>query len=170
MVDWYNLNFESDFSNTGEFANRTDVVIQQVNCDDCKVNSTTFDKQRQLLVKQDKQIQDSHKTQKEKDDEIKKLKSVSKTFESRLEETTSMLETVLEETTAEITTLKADLKTKTDLLEAMQAKTKSKALKDTNEIEVALEKCKVCGFSSKRRLVMNQHMEARHHFSLFHFI
>ena len=28
MVDWYNVNFESSFVNTGEFAKRTTVVIQ----------------------------------------------------------------------------------------------------------------------------------------------
>ena len=31
MVDWYNVNFESSFSNTGEFANRAAVVPQQMN-------------------------------------------------------------------------------------------------------------------------------------------
>ena len=71
MVDWYNVNFESSFSNTGEFANRAAVVIQPPNCEDCKVNSKTFDKQRELLVKQDKQLQDGHRTQKEKNDEKK---------------------------------------------------------------------------------------------------
>ena len=56
---------------------------------------------------------------------------MNKSLESRLEETTSMLETVLEETTNEITTLKSELKTKADLLEAIQSKTVSKTSTDT---------------------------------------
>ena len=166
MVDWYNVNFESSFSNTGEFANRAAVVPQQMNCEDCKVNSTTFDKQRELLAKQDKQLQDGLRCQKERNEEIKKLKSMNKSLESRLEETTSMLETVLEETTNEITTLKSELKTKADLLEAIQSKTLSKTSTNTvnkkNEVEVEIEKCKVCGYSSKSSVVMNKHMESRH--------
>ena len=66
MVNWYNVNFESSFVNTGEFANRTAVVIQSGDCDDCKTSSKTFDKQREFLVKQDKLIQDSHRIQKDK--------------------------------------------------------------------------------------------------------
>ena len=89
-----------------------------------------------------------------------------KSLEARLEETTNMLETVLEETTLETTALKAQLKTKTDLLEAVQSKTTSSVQKETarknNEVEVSLEKCKVCGFSSKSKVVMHQHMESRH--------
>ena len=166
MVDWYNVNFESSFSNTGEFAKRTSVVIQDSNCEDCKVSSKTFDKQRELLAKQDKQLQDGLRIQKDRNDESKKLKSVIKSLEARLEETTNMLETVLEENTSEITTLKAELKTKTDLLEAVQSErvpnAPNKSVRKNNDVEVELEKCKVCGFSSKSKLVMNQHMESRH--------
>ena len=74
----------------------------------------TFEKQRVLLLKQDKLIQDSKRTEKESYEEIKQLKSSTKSLESRLEETTNMLETVLEETTAEITLLKSQLKNKSD--------------------------------------------------------
>ena len=166
MVDWYNVNFNSSFSNTGEFSNRTAVVPQHISCDDCKVNSTTFEKQRDLLLKQDKQITDYHRSHKENINEIKKLTLVSKGLESRLQETTSMLETVLEESTAEITTLKASLKTKEDLLKAPQSELPPKAPKEAsvhnNEVKIALEKCKVCGFSSKSKIVITQHMQIRH--------
>ena len=84
MVDWYNVNFESSFSNIGEFAVRTDVVIQDKNCEDCKVSSKTFDKQRELLAKQDKQLQDGLRIQRERSDESKKLKSMLKSLELRL--------------------------------------------------------------------------------------
>ena len=61
IVDWYGVNFPSSITNTGESKNRTGPVIQPTqNCDDCKANSKTFDKQRQLLMNQDKQIQQSH--------------------------------------------------------------------------------------------------------------
>ena len=166
MVDWYNVNFESSFSNTGEFTNRAAVVPQTVSCDDCKVNSTTFEKQRELLLKQDKQIQESHRIQKESRNEIKKLKNNSKALESRLKETTSMLETVLEESTAEIATLKAELKVKDDLIKVAPPKTAQKTqhnmTRDNNEIQIDLEKCKVCGFSSESKIVMRKHMEGRH--------
>ena len=166
MVDWYQVNFQSSFSNTGEFENRTAVLIKPINCDDCKVNSTTFEKQRELLLKQDKQIQDSHRIQKESDEEIKKLKSLNKSLDSRLQETTSMLETVLEETTLEIKTLKEDIKTKDALLVTSQSKKTAQTVKNTsrkeNDLEISLEKCKVCGFSSNSRVVMNKHMESKH--------
>ena len=38
----------------------------------------------------------------------------------------------------------------------------NKMNKKTNEIEVSLEKCKSCGFSSKSKLVIRQHMISRH--------
>ena len=66
MVDWFNMNFESSFVNTGEFAKRTSVVIQSANCEDCKSSSKFFEKQRELLLKQDKQIQESFLIQKDK--------------------------------------------------------------------------------------------------------
>ena len=160
------MNFESSFSNTGEFAGRTAVVIQDSNCQDCQVSSKTFDKQRELLAKQDKQLQDGLRIQKERSDESKKLKSMIKSLEGRLEETSNMLETVLEENTSEITTLKSEFKTKTDHLEAVQSKrvpnAPNKSSRKNNDVEVELEKCKVCGFSSKSKLVMNQHIESKH--------
>ena len=100
MVDWFNVNFQSSFSNTGEFDQRQVVVVQPSNCEDCKVSSVTFEKQRELLLKQDKLIQDRKRTEKESNEEIKQLKSTTKSIVSILEETTNMLETVLEETTA----------------------------------------------------------------------
>ena len=61
MVDWYGVNFQSSFTNTGEFANRTGPVVQPIQkCVDCKTSSETFEKQRQLLLNQDRQIQQGH--------------------------------------------------------------------------------------------------------------
>ena len=36
MVDWFNVNFQSSFSKTNKFANRTTPVIISSNCQDCK--------------------------------------------------------------------------------------------------------------------------------------
>ena len=115
MVNWFDVNFQSSFSNTGEFTNRAASVILPKNCEDCKESAKTFEKQRELLHKQDTQIQESYKIQKTSNDEIKKLKSKNKAVELQLEETTSLLETAMDESTAEITALKAEKRLKTAL-------------------------------------------------------
>ena len=123
MVDWFNVNFQSSFSNTGEFTSRTASVISPKTCEDCKVSAITFENQRKILVKQDSQIQENHKTQKASNDENKKLRAKTKSLEAQLEETSSLLETAMDESASEITALKAELKTKTDLLEAKSQNT-----------------------------------------------
>ena len=165
MVDWFNVNFQSSFSNTGEFTSRTASVISPKSCEDCKVSAITFENQRKIILKQDSQIQESHKTQKASNDENKKLRSKTKSLEAQLEETTSLLETAMDESASEITALKAELKTKTDLLEAKSQntlKSPKQNAQNTNEVEVSMEKCKSCGFSSKSKEVIKQHMMSRH--------
>ena len=76
MVNWYGVNFQSSFSNTGEFAQRTAPMIQPIsNCEECKVSAITFEKQRDLLMKQDKTIQESHHLQKKDKEEKRKKKA-----------------------------------------------------------------------------------------------
>ena len=152
MVDWFNVKFQSSFSNTGEFTNRTASVVLQPNTfQDCKISATTFEEQIKLLLKQDKMIQDSHKTQKESNDENKKLRAKTKSLEAQLEETTSLLETAMDESASEINALKAELKTKIDFIKSKSKKAPdSSKEKDQNrsEVEVSMEKCKSCkGFS-----------------------
>ena len=129
IVDWFNVFFQSSFSSTGEFDQRLVVVVQPSNCEDCKVSSVTFEKNRKLLLKQGELIQDRKRTEKESNEEIKELKSTTKSLESRLEETTNMLETILEETTAEITLLKSQLKNKSV---AEQPKIPTQFVKDSD--------------------------------------
>ena len=159
MVNWYDINFQSSFSNTGEFSNRTATVILPNHCKDCKDSAKTFEKQRELLQKQDRQLQDSYKTQKSSSDEMKKLKSKNKAIELQLEETTNLLETAMDESTAEITALKAEIRTKNGLIEALKLKNTTKptnvAESKENEVKVDLEICKKCGFSTKSKTVMN---------------
>ena len=162
MIDWFNVNFQSSFSNTKEFDNRLAVVVKPINCEDCKVSSATFEKQRALLLKQDKQIQDCKRTEKENKDEVNKFKILSKNLESRNEETTQMLETVLEESNAEIKNLNALLKNKGILQSKVSIESTGGLSRNEKEVECTLEKCKVCEFASKSKVVMKQHMEYKH--------
>ena len=75
MIDWHKVNFESSFGNSGVFIGRLASVVQCKKCNDCEVNSKTIDTQRDLLMKQNKQLQDSHKLQRYMKD---KLKTISK--------------------------------------------------------------------------------------------
>jgi hypothetical protein len=71
MIDWHRVNFESSFGNSGEFNGRLASVVQPKKCDDCEINSKTIDTQRDLLMKQDKQISESHKIQKDLNGKLK---------------------------------------------------------------------------------------------------
>ena len=88
MVDWFDVSFQSSFVNTAEFANRAAPVIQPLNCEDCKEYSKLFEKQRDLLMKQDKQVQESHRNQKMITEESKKIKANLNNTENQLKETT----------------------------------------------------------------------------------
>ena len=160
------MNFQSSFSNTNKFANKTSSVILSKNCEDCKDGAKTFEKQRELLLKQDRQLQENHKIQKGSKEQIKNLKAKTKSLEEQLTETTSLLETALEESAIEITALKAEVRDKVDLLEATKLKkstpSKNHPSSKEAEIEVALEKCRMCGFNSKSKVVIKQHMMSRH--------
>ena len=81
MVDWFNVNFQSSFSNTNEFANRTYSVILSKNCEDCKDRAKTFEKQKELLLKQDRQLHDNHKIQKGSNEQIKNLIAKTRSLE-----------------------------------------------------------------------------------------
>ena len=63
MIDWHRVNFESSFGNSGEFSGRLATVPHPKQCDDCETNSKIVDKQKELMMKQDKQLQELHKVQ-----------------------------------------------------------------------------------------------------------
>ena len=87
MVAWYGMTFQSSFTNTGEFANRTGPVIQPIQkCDDCKTSSETFDKQRELLLNQDRQISQGYQIQKISKEQIKQMHTKLKVTEKQLAE------------------------------------------------------------------------------------
>ena len=72
IIDWHRVNFESSFGISGEFDGRLASVVQSKKCDDCEINSKTIDTQRDLLMKQDKQISESHKIKKYLNEKLKR--------------------------------------------------------------------------------------------------
>ena len=94
----------------------------------------------------------------------------TKALEAQVTKTTSLLENAMEESASEITALKAEVKTKTDLLEVIKPKNNIPVQKDSStkeaEVEVSTEKCRMCGFSAKSEVVIRQHMVSRHGLTL----
>ena len=61
-AEWHAVNFDSSFSNSGEFDGRiASTLTVQNKCGECETNSKTIENQRILLVNQDKQISESHR-------------------------------------------------------------------------------------------------------------
>ena len=71
MIDWHRINFESSFGNSGEFSGRLATEVHHKKCDDCETNTKIFEKQRELMLKLDKQIQESHKIQRDYKEKLK---------------------------------------------------------------------------------------------------
>jgi hypothetical protein len=101
------------------------------NCNDCKV---TFNKQRELLMKQDKQIQQNYHTQKESREHIKVLNTKLQSTEINLEE------------------LKKELKNSQDLLLDI---TKRSENPDVTQVD---QNCKQCKFKCKDSKNMDSHV------------
>ena len=82
MIDWHGVNFDSSFGNSGEFSGRLASVVEPKKCEDCQINSKTIDTQRDLLTKQDKQFQDSHRIQRDIKAKLSQnVKSVNETVQ-----------------------------------------------------------------------------------------
>ena len=99
-VDWLGVNFEnprSSFGNSGEFSRRRISISRLNKCTDCEINSKTVDKQRELLMKLDRQIQDSYKIQKQ--DRLEK-EGLNKKFKESMQ--------LVDSTTTENVNLKVD--------------------------------------------------------------
>ena len=117
MVEWFGVNFQSSFSNTGKFANITAPNFQPINCEDCKVNSKTFEKQREILMKQDTKLQNCYRLKKGNKNQIKELTL-------KLEEANKVRKDV-GTFSGEITKLKVELQVEKDLV-ALKMKMKEK--------------------------------------------
>ena len=80
MIDWHGVNFGSSFGNSGEFSGRLASVVESKKCEDCQINTKTIDTQRDLLTKQDKQLQDSQRVQRDMKAKLSRnVKSVNET-------------------------------------------------------------------------------------------
>ena len=104
------------FSNSGEFSRRNIAKIDQMNkCTDCEINAKTLDKQRDLLSKLDKQIQDSYRIQKQ--DRIRK-EDLTKKLNASVQ--------MVANTTKENVNLKINLQVQKDLVIALKLKMERK--------------------------------------------
>ena len=65
MIDWHRINFESSFGNSNEFSGRLATEVHHKKSEDCETNTKIVEKQRELMLKQDKRIQENHKIQRE---------------------------------------------------------------------------------------------------------
>ena len=84
--------------------------IRAQKCDDCKTSSETFDKQREFLLNQDRQILQGHTIQKISKEQIKQIHTKLKVTEKQL---TGSLTNVAK-AASEITNLKVHLQVETD--------------------------------------------------------
>ena len=160
MADWHGVNFDSTFSKSGEFDGRLAETIGQINkCQDCEVNSKTIDKQRELLTKSDKMLQDRQKINKD-------------CMLSNIETKKKLAEAVklVEELTAENTHLKINLQVQKDLATALKLsmetttgkseKAQETPIEKTNDegpLPAAERKCSKCNFTTKNRVLLEEH-------------
>ena len=165
MIDWHDANFispfESSFGNSGEFSGRRVSISRLNKCTDCEINSKTLDKQRELLRKLDKQIQDSYRVQKqyrtENDDLKKKVKESMQ---------------LVDITTTENVTIKVELQIQKDLVEAMKLKMeiykevqpvkRNVISNEEGPLPVGQSKCDKCSYQTTNRVLMEEHKEKTH--------
>ena len=168
MVEWYNVNLHSSFSNTGEFASRAASVIQVKDCKDCKVNSKTFNKQRELLMKQEKKLEECHKKQKSSNEETKQLKIKLNQTEKVVKELRNRLE--LKNGSAVDISIKCNEcefsgKNMDELTEHKNSACSEALIRILTEEGPLNEKdrnCKNCSFRSTNRVILNEHNDKAH--------
>ena len=153
--EWLGVNFGSTFSNSGEFEGRNASTFTGRNkCHDCEVNSKTIEKQINLLTNQDKQLQDSHKIQRDEKKSVRELKK-------RLDDTVKLVE----ELTNKNINVQNDLQVQKDLVVALKLQ-----LSDNSRVNQETEgpfkffgqQCDNCVFVSKDRVLMQYHKKSHH--------
>ena len=173
-AEWHAVNFDSPFGNSGEFSGRNAIVIgEQKKCESCEVNSQTFEKQRGLLMKQDRQISESLKSQKDQNTQNNYLKK-------KLEDATNLVG----HTKIENINLKVELQLQKDLVMALKIKLEDanlnlgEVMKEPSEIVIIKEaknasneegplpeseqKCDKCNYRNKNRVLLQAHKDKRH--------
>ena len=162
-AEWHAGNFNSTFSNSGEFGGiiaSTLTVLDK--CSECETNSKTIENQRILLSNLDKQIQDSHKSQRDS-------RNLNKDMKKKLDEAIK----VVEETVAENANMKEELQVQKDLFWALKLKIGDRAPKEAENYVKIVEneegplpegqrKCEKCKFTSTNRVIMKAHEDAYH--------
>ena len=167
MIDWHRVNFDSSFGNSGEFSGRLASVVQSKKCDDCEINSKTIDTQRELLMKQDKQISDIHKVQRDMKEKLKQsVKNVNDTVQelARSTKEVTSLKTQLQVQKDKILALKLKYESGTENLAVNEPEVKKKSEGEDGEgpLNIEKSKCNKCTFETRNRVLMNEHKEKYH--------
>ena len=165
-AEWHAVNFNSTFSNSGEFGGRIASTLTVLDkCSECETNSKTIENQRILLSNLDKQIQDSHKSQRETRNKSKELKE-------KLNEAIKLVE----ETVSVNSNLKSELQIQKDLVVALKLKIEDNTPKEADKSVKIVEKeegplpegqrqCGKCNFTSKNCVLMQTHKDTYHKYS-----
>ena len=162
MIDWHRINFESSFGNSGEFSGRLATEVHHKKCDDCEINTKIVEKQREFMLKLDKQIQENHKIQRE--------------YKEKLKHHVQLLNESVREVanaTKETTSVKVQLQVQKDANLALKLKyckdsdqslVKQPEIVDNEEGPLPKEewKCSQFNFFTKNRVLMTGHIEKRH--------
>ena len=171
MFDWANVNFNSSFGDSAEFNGMTPVV-QLIKCAECETNSTTINKQMELLSKSDKQLIECQ-------DKLKESKREVKLLEIKLEDARKALKNA--QNKEEINSLNMEPtikcrecnfvgKNQDELLEHKRnEKSKSRAKDPAYRTEAEegplsqeQSKCDKCNFSSQNRVLLEEHKDKSH--------
>ena len=168
MVDWYDVNFSSSFSNTGEFANRISTVLPQRDCEDYKLNSQTFEKQRELLMKQDKKIVDFQTKHKVSSEEVKQLKKKLQDSENIVKDLQTKLKKNDDVVEFSIKCIECDFagKSMEELKEHKNTACSEALIRRLTEEEGPLNikdsNCEKCSFQNTNRVLLDEHREKAH--------
>ena len=170
MVDWCNINFDSPFGNSGEFEGRMASVAQRKKCKDCEINSKTMNMQTDLITKLDRKLQESQdllkaSRKKEKQLDIKLSDALKNIKNSENDKVNKSVEYTIKcrecqfvcQTEEE---LKEHKRTKKAEYRA-QSPTYNKQLQE-GPLAVEDSKCDKCNFSSKNRVLLQEHKDKSH--------
>ena len=167
MVNWYDVNFQSSFTNTGEFAGRGGSVLPVSDCEECKVNSLTFEKQRELLMKQDKKLEEFQMKQKASNDEVKHLKlklseatKVTEELKSKLGNKDNIVEISIKCNECNFTG--RNVKELGEHKRNACSEALIKILTEEGPLDIKDSNCGKCSFQSTNRVLLNEHKERAH--------
>ena len=167
MVNWYNVNFHSSFTNTGEFASRGSLVLPVRDCENCKVNSEIFEKQREILMKQDKKLMEFQNKQKETNEEVKILKVKLSEAQTNAQDLKSKLEEKVNIVTISIKCNECDFtgRNNEEMKEHKRTSCSEALIKKLTEegpLEPKDSNCEKFSFQSTNRVILDKHKEKSH--------